>query len=427
MNPPTFIADSMLAKLARWLRSAGLDVAWPGRDVDGDTILRRARSEGRIVLTRNNRFPGGLDERILIESVNLEEQLVEVFRRFSGLDPVARLFTRCMECNGEIHLESDPCDRPADTRDPYTRCAGCGRLYWEGSHVDRIRVRMERVREMVERVLLEEKAGEPPPFERREYDRFLKEAFLLLGYSWRGYRRVRMGLRSRLRARLRELGLARLDRYLELLRSDREECRRLGSILNITISRFFRDRNIWYGFPEVLFPSLVELSGGGPVRAWSVGCASGEEPFTLRMVWEESPFESTILEIIASDLSARCLARAVGGVFRESGIHNVEPRYREKYFTVQEDGFRLDRGVVDSVHFERFDWRGDEWPSGFHLVLARNGIFTYLDDRGKEKAAHKLAGSLLPGGFLWIGGNERMPRAGAGWDIVIPGLFRLLP
>jgi len=424
VKEPRFLADDMLARLARWLRGAGLDVLYLGRGIEDDRILRRARAEGRMVLTRDSRFPGGAWERIVIESPDLEEQLVEVLRRYPEYDPLARSFSRCMECNGRVTPEDDPPDRPEHVHGPFTRCEECGRLFWEGTHVVRVRARLARVRDRVADVLEEEKKGVPRPFERREYDDFLHEAFLLLGLSWRGYRKVRFGLRTRLRKRLFELGLGDLDQYLHLLRRDTEERWRLGTLLRVTISRFFRDRQVWLQLPDLLFPRLVHLAGDGPVRVWSLGCASGEEPFTLRMVWESSSIRERPLELLATDLSGECLRRAAAGLYPESAVHCTPEEFRASFFRREGESYHLRRSIIEPVRLEKHDWRDDEWPGPFHWILARNGPFTYPNEEGRRRILRKIESSLDPAGFLWVGGNERLPGGGEGWERVAAGLYK---
>lgn len=421
MTAPRLLADDMLGRLARWLRGAGLDVAYAGAGEDDDKMLRRARREGRIVLTRDHLFPGGAKDRIVIEARDLDDQLVEVFRRLPGFDPLAAPFSRCMECNEPVVAEEDPRDGPGDVEGPYTRCPSCGRLFWVGSHVDRIRERLGATRKRAREAVAAEQAGEPPTFERREYDAFLQALFPMLGLSWRGYRRVRLGLRARIRRRMTERGDGTLGAYLVRVRGDREERRLLGAMLNVTISRFFRDRDAWLRLPWALFPELAALAAGGAVRAWSLGCASGEEPYTLRMMWDVEGPPETPLDLLAGDISEACLARALGGLYPESAVHSMPARYRSRFFRPDGGLFRLDIAVLRSVRFERFDWRSGEWPGPFHLVLARNGPFTYLDEGGRCALLERIAAALVPGGFLWIGGNERLPGV---WDEAGPSLYR---
>jgi chemotaxis methyl-accepting protein methylase len=330
-----------------------------------------------------------------------------------------------MECNGPLREEADPPDRPADVGGPFTRCGACGRLFWAGSHVGRIVRRLSRARDRAGEMREEEARGAPPPFERMEYDAFLREALDLLGLSWRGYRRVRFGLRVRVRRRLGELGLRALPEYLSRLRRDARERSRLGELLHVTVSRFFRDRETWLRLPETVFPDLARAAGDRPARVWSLGCASGEEPFTLQMMWAVSPFRDRPLETVGADLAEDCLRRAREAVYPESSVHTVPEPYLSRFFRREGASYVLDRAIADAVLFERFDWRDEEWPGPFDWVLARNGVFTYLGAAGRERAFGKIVSAIRPGGFLWIGGNERLPREPAGWNLLAPGLFRV--
>ncbi len=417
MNIPRFLADRMLRRLGRFLRAAGFDVADIAAGETFDDALRRAVSEGRTVVTINTRFPRLAAPLILLESRSVDDQAVELLRRFPPIDLSSNLFRRCMICNAPVRADdAPPPTAPAAGGRTFTRCPVCGRSYWEGSHTDRMRERIARWEVLLDEIRRSAKEGMPPPIDRREFDAFLREVYPLLGLSARGYRKVRFSLRRPVRGRLRELGLSSLDRYLSLVRRDRSERSRLGALLAVTISRFFRDRGRWLLFGDTLFPRLEKLAAGGVVRAWSVGCASGEEPFTLRMVWRESGRPDDRLEIIAGDISARCLERAGKGIYPESSVHNVPSIYRKKYFTPVDGGFLLAEDIRRSVSFDLFDWRSDAWPKGFHLILCRNGIFTYLDDAGRAWATKKLAASSVEGGFLWIGGNERLGDGAAAWS-----------
>lgn len=148
---PRFIADAMLGRLARWLRTLGFDTAYDDAIADAD-LIRRAFVERRHILTRDRglfrewRVKGGL----LLESDGTEEQLREVVAAFD-LSPAGRPFTRCRVCNGvlepvpraEVVALVPP--RVADREEAFERCPDCGRIYWEGSHTARMRALLERV------------------------------------------------------------------------------------------------------------------------------------------------------------------------------------------------------------------------------------------------------------------------------------------
>ena len=147
---PSFFADAMLGRLARWLRFLGYDVRYEPA-VDDCELVERARSEGRVVLTRDHalvreRKPGS---SFLVESDDPSEQLRQVARRFALAADPARP-RRCTACNRRL----DPIDSADAVRDvppsvlrlhrTFHRCAGCGRTYWDGSHVARFREHIGR-------------------------------------------------------------------------------------------------------------------------------------------------------------------------------------------------------------------------------------------------------------------------------------------
>jgi hypothetical protein len=146
-----FAADAMLGRLARWLRLLGFDCAYAAEITD-EALARLAVSEGRLVLTRDRRFPEDwwIPEIYLVREEDVRKQLAEVIQEF-GLASSIRVLTRCNECNRPL----TPVTRaqvsgrvPAKTLDLYetfAECPACGRVYWEGSHAARIRALAERL------------------------------------------------------------------------------------------------------------------------------------------------------------------------------------------------------------------------------------------------------------------------------------------
>jgi len=139
-SEPRFSCDDHLRKLARWLRAAGLDVSWE-KDIEDRVLLARAAREGRVVLTRDRGLRSGPGVAVHhLGSPDPRAQLEEVVRRHH-LDLETKAFTRCPVCN--VLLE--PCraeDAPPKARaacDVFRRCPTCGRTYWEGTHVKRLR------------------------------------------------------------------------------------------------------------------------------------------------------------------------------------------------------------------------------------------------------------------------------------------------
>ncbi len=139
-----FAADRMLGRLARMLRLLGYDVVY-SPEITTAQLREIAQGDDRVVLTRGraeNRFPG-VDKVLRVKSESAPEQLREVVQQF-GLDTQAGLCTRCTLCNGAIdRVEKALVQSLVEPKifhlyQEFFRCAGCGHLYWRGSHVERI-------------------------------------------------------------------------------------------------------------------------------------------------------------------------------------------------------------------------------------------------------------------------------------------------
>jgi uncharacterized protein with PIN domain len=141
-SAPKFAADRMLARLARWLRLLGADVLFDS-SLGGGKLLRQARAEGRITLTRDKRLRTASDA-LYLENGLFRDQLREVLARFP-FDPRRGAFTRCSHCNEPLaEAGRDTVARRVPpfvyaSQERFSRCPRCGRIYWGATHPERIR------------------------------------------------------------------------------------------------------------------------------------------------------------------------------------------------------------------------------------------------------------------------------------------------
>lgn len=141
-----FIADRMLGSFAKWLRVYGFDVFY-SNDIDRSSMIKISRDEGRLILTRASNFKElkHVPPYFIINSENLEGQLKEFFMSFPDLKKKGIFFSRCVECN--VPLKDVPKEAVADkvpehafkTHDEYKICPSCQRVYWEGTHISRMK------------------------------------------------------------------------------------------------------------------------------------------------------------------------------------------------------------------------------------------------------------------------------------------------
>jgi chemotaxis protein methyltransferase CheR len=251
---------------------------------------------------------------------------------------------------------------------------------------------------------------------------FLQWALPRLGLRWAGFRRVRGQVCKRVRRRAHALGLPGLDAYRAHQAAPPDEWAVLERLARVTISRFCRDRAVFAALGETVLPALAEAAqaeGRGAVRAWSAGCASGEEPYTLVLVWRfgvaprapRAPRASGPgLEIVGTDVDRALLERARAAQYEASSLREVPEAWRREAFSEVDGRFVLAAEHRRAVRFALRDVRAPP-PSGrFDLVLCRNLAFTYLDAPGQRAVLSHLAAALRPGGALAVGLHEALPE-----------------
>jgi chemotaxis protein methyltransferase CheR len=237
-----------------------------------------------------------------------------------------------------------------------------------------------------------------------------------MGMRWGGFRKVRRQVCKRIARRIDELGLDGAQSYRSFLESHEKEWKALESLCRVTISRFYRDRGVFDTLRDHVFPGLVELAvarGDDRVRCWSGGCASGEEPYTLSIIWQHDRYPVE-LEIVATDADERLLERAREGSYNYSSLKDLPAGLRAWAFDAVDGRFALHDDIKLGVKFEQRDVRELPPPGSFHLVLCRNLPFTYFDDEGQRAVLGSIQSVLVPGGFLVVGVHERLPELPGG-------------
>lgn len=251
--------------------------------------------------------------------------------------------------------------------------------------------------------------------QRAECVAFLQWALPQMRMRWPGFRKVRSQVCKRIARRLAELGLDDFDDYRHYLSNVSGEWSRLNSMCRITISRFYRDRGVFEALAREILPPIAESarSSGRPgLRIWSCGCASGEEPYTLAMVFRlglPDRYTATGMEIVASDADPTMLARAERGEYSAGSLRELPDAWRESVFTAAGENYSIADSLRRDIRWLCQDVRRELPPGVFDLVLCRNLIFTYYEDSLQLELEQKLAGALRPGGALVIGSHESLP------------------
>jgi len=229
---------------------------------------------------------------------------------------------------------------------------------------------------------------------------------------WPGFKKVRRQVCRRIAARVEELNLAGLSDYKAYLADDPEEWTKLDSFCHISISRFYRDKSTFRFLQDLALKELAKESETARLRCWSCGCAAGEEPYTLSLLWHHvlKPYFSTKdLEIIATDSMDSMLNRALKGRYTKSRIKELPEELLQAGFTLQNREYILKSLYRDSVRFIKQDVRKSMPEGPFHLILCRYLVFTYFDEKLQAELLDKILSRLVPGGALVLGKIDRLP------------------
>lgn len=218
-------------------------------------------------------------------------------------------------------------------------------------------------------------------------------------------------IRRRIDIRMRARHCTSAHEYGDILVRDREEMGRLLQVLTVTVSHFFRNPSIFDTLRSEVLPALFERTrseGRDALRIWSVGCADGEEPYSLAILLCESFGErmrQVPVQIRASDVNRGALNRARTAVYDAERLKEVPPVMRDRYFLPVEEGFRVAAAIRSMVEFAPLDLSVlKEYPAS-DLILCRN-LLIYFEREHQERFLTSFAGALGSGGFMVLGKSE---------------------
>jgi chemotaxis protein methyltransferase CheR len=246
--------------------------------------------------------------------------------------------------------------------------------------------------------------------------RFLQWALPRIRMRWPGYRKVRSQVCKRISRRMKDLGLPDLVSYRAFLELHPAEWPALDACCRVTISRFFRDKAVFAFLGQEVLPALavmVRNRSGSELRCWSIGSASGEEPYSLALLWDHSvglDFPDITFTILGTDADPPLVQRAEEGRYRPSSLKELPGEWRSEAFIKMGEVYSLGDGPKRHVSFSVQDIRTEMPDGSFHLVLCRNLVFTYFDEALQREILDRIVERIIPGGALVIGSHESLPR-----------------
>lgn len=239
----------------------------------------------------------------------------------------------------------------------------------------------------------------------------------------------RSTLYRRIERRMALHQISKMSSYVRYLQENLQELDLLFKELLIGVTNFFRDSALWLELRNKVLPDLLATRvPGQALRAWVPGCSTGEEAYSLAMVFKEAveelkPHASFALQIFATDLDRDAIDKARLGLFPENITADVPPERLARFFSKEEQGYRVRREIREMIIFAPQNLIMDPPFTKLDILSCRN-LLIYLTAEVQKKLMPLFHFSLVPGGLLLLGSAEAV---GSCPDLfsVISGKLRL--
>jgi two-component system CheB/CheR fusion protein len=234
--------------------------------------------------------------------------------------------------------------------------------------------------------------------------RLIREHF---GLDFSLYKMTTVGRRVQRRADMVRAGT--LEAYVDLVRSDQNELNALYQDLLIGVTQFFRDPEAFDLLEKDVIPALLDKTPPDQeIRVWCAGCATGEEAYSLAMMFVEQMTargRPVLLKILATDVHPLSLEVAGTGIYGEAGLANVSPARRERFFVKRSTGFQVSPELRQLIVFARHNVTKDAPFTKMSFISCRN-MLIYLQPQAQRTVLSLFHFALSSGGVLFLGASE---------------------
>lgn len=238
-------------------------------------------------------------------------------------------------------------------------------------------------------------------------------------------------LAGRLSKRVRELGLGSFAEYFSLVNRDGSggELTELLNLITTNHTFFFRERDHFDFLSGVALPELCADPGLREIRIWSAGCATGEEAYSAAMTaadFLDRRGGGRAAAVLATDISLAALGGAREGVYGEARLRELPRPYLSAYFERRgPDEYAVAKRIRDMVLFKRLNLMAERFPfkGSFDVVFCRN-VMIYFDEASRTRLVRSLYEVTRPGGYLFVGHSESLPKADCPFDYLRPAIYR---
>lgn len=230
---------------------------------------------------------------------------------------------------------------------------------------------------------------------------------------------------------MQTLGLRDITAYSDYLDRNPSEWSVFDTYCRITISCFYRDKAVFGTIGDKVLQDLAGRAAeeGRDVRCWAIGCASGEEVYTLRILWDCVIARSSSkvgLAVLGIDIDDSVLRRAFAGCYHAGSLKELPKEFNKRCFEALDGQFCVKPEHHRGITFAKQDIRR-EMPAGpFDLILCRNVVLTYFEPSLQMSLMQQISKRIILGGYLVIGAHEALPADVGGFEplLTCPKVFQ---
>lgn len=234
------------------------------------------------------------------------------------------------------------------------------------------------------------------------YESFIRRIKMKLGIDLSLYKETQM--KRRILSLRNKKGYDSFITYFRALEQDKELMLEFTNRLTINVSEFYRNPQRWEVLQEKIIPELLKVRTR--INIWSAACSTGEEPYSLAMMFKEN-FPTANIKIIATDIDDAILQRAKAGIYQRQAFKDLPLAFQKKYFTVENELYYIEPSLKRNITFKKHNLLAEPYPKNIDLIVCRN-VLIYFTDEAKIKIYNRFSESLVDKGILFVGSTEQI-------------------
>lgn len=238
-----------------------------------------------------------------------------------------------------------------------------------------------------------------------DYEQFIRQIKSKTGIDLSLYKEAQM--KRRLTSLYEKKGCSSFREYFQMINQNQELFNEFLDRMTINVSEFYRNAKRWDILEQKILPQIIKHTS--KPKIWSAACSTGEEPYTLAMIFSKYIPLSNV-NILATDIDENALSRAKLGIYPERSFHEIPNEMKRKYFSQEGSYYKVSDEIKRTVDFKKHNLLADSFGGPFDLIVCRN-VLIYFTEEAKDILYNKFSKALNSKGFFFVGSTEQIFNA----------------